>query len=274
MKLLHDFLRTHSADGFITFSNQEAAAMKFGLSFAQVEEAILSIELLPERYKRNRETISRLQQMRLFKSCVAVVGCGGLGGYIIEELARIGIGKIICIDPDVFEEHNLNRQLHASLLTLGGAKVAAAAQRVGEINPAVTVIPLQKAFCQENGTNLLNQANVVIDALDSIPIRLVLADACESMKLPLIHGSIAGWYGQVTTQFPGDRTLQKLYSRYTLDKGVEERLGNPSFSPALVASIEVAEAIKVLLGEGTTLRGRLLSINLFDMEIVDMCIEE
>jgi molybdopterin/thiamine biosynthesis adenylyltransferase len=211
--------------------------------------------------------------MMLIKSCVAVVGCGGLGGYIIEELARIGIGKIICIDPDVFEEHNLNRELYATLTTLGGAKVAAAAQRVGEINTAVTVIPLQKTFCRDNGKELLNQAHVVIDALDSIPMRLVLADVCESINIPLIHGSIAGWYGQVTTQFPGDRTLQKIYSGYTLEKGVEEELGNPSFSPALVASLEVAEAIKVLLGEGTTLRGRLLSINLFDMEIVDICIE-
>lgn len=273
MKLLHDFLRAHAVDGFITFSNQEAAAMKFGLSFAEVEEVILSIDLVPERYKKNQHTISRQQQMRLFKSCVVVVGCGGLGGYIIEELARIGIGKIICIDPDVFEEHNLNRQLHATLTTLGGAKVAAVAQRVGEITPAVTIIPLQKAFCQENGKDLLNQAHVVIDALDSIPIRLVLADVCELMNIPLIHGSIAGWYGQVTTQFPGDRTLQKIYSGCTLEKGVEEELGNPSFSPALVASIEVAESIKVLLGEGTTLRGRLLSINLFDMEIVDIRIK-
>ncbi len=273
MKLLHDFLRAHAADGFITFSNQEAAVMKFGLSFAEVEEVILSIDLLPERYKKNRETISQQQQMRLFKSCAAVVGCGGLGGYIIEELARIGIGTITVIDPDVFEEHNLNRQLYATLTTLGGAKVAAAAQRVGEINPAVTVIPLQKAFSLESGTDLLNLAHVVIDALDSIPMRLVLADVCESMNIPLIHGSIAGWYGQVTTQFPGDRTLQKLYSGYTLEKGVEAELGNPSFSPALVASLEVAEAIKVLLNQGTTLRGRLLSINLLDVEIVDICIE-
>jgi molybdopterin/thiamine biosynthesis adenylyltransferase len=93
------------------------------------------------------------------------------------------------------------------------------------------------------------------------------------MNVPMIHGSIAGWYGQVTTQFPGDKTLQKFYGRYPLEKGIEEELGNPSFSPALVASIEAAEAVKVLLGEGTTLRGRLLSINLFDMEIVDICIE-
>jgi len=273
MKLLHDFLRTHAIDGFITFSNQKTAVMKFGLSLSEVEGVILSMDLLPERYKKNQQTISGKQQMLLFKSCVVVVGCGGLGGYIIEELARIGIGKIICIDPDVFEEHNLNRHLYATLTSLGVAKVAAVAQRVGEINPAVTIIPLQKAFSQENGKDLLNHAHVVIDALDSIPIRLVLADVCELMNIPLIHGSIAGWYGQVTTQFPGDRTLQKIYSGCILEKGVEEQLGNPSFSPALVASIEVAEALKVLLGEGKTLRGRLLSINLFDMEIIDIRIE-
>ena len=268
-----DFLHANAADGLVALTVQKEAAKRFNMSMPQVENQILSLGLLPKRYARNRKTITQEKQLSLFRSNVAVVGCGGLGGYLVEELARIGIGTIIVIDPDVFEEHNLNRQLYATLTTLGGAKVAAAAQRVGEINPAVTVIPLQKAFSRDNGKCLLNQAHVVIDALDSIPIRLVLADICELMNIPLIHGSIAGWYGQVTTQFPGDRTLQKIYSGCTLEKGVEEELGNPSFSPALVASIEVAEAIKVLLNEGTTLRGKLLSINLFDMEIVDIRIE-
>jgi molybdopterin/thiamine biosynthesis adenylyltransferase len=88
----------------------------------------------------------------------------------------------------------------------------------------------------------------------------------------LVHGAIAGWYGHVATQFPGDDTLQSIYSSWKSGKGVEQTLGNPSFTPALVASLEVAEVCKLLVGQGTPLRGRQLMIDLYSMElnVIDM----
>ena len=80
-------------------------------------------------------------QLRLFRSRVAVIGCGGLGGYLIEQLARLGVGTLVLVDPDVFEEHNLNRQLLSSPAHLGIPKVDVARERVAAINPAVTVEP-------------------------------------------------------------------------------------------------------------------------------------
>ena len=244
---------------------QMQAMRQFDLSCRHVEEKALDLNLLPARYCRNRKTISTSEQRVLFKSAVAVIGCGGLGGYIIEEIARLGVGTIRVIDPDIFEEHNLNRQILCTIDQLGKPKVEAARSRVLAVNPAVWVEPVQASFSAENGTDLLQGVQAVADALDSISARRVLADICEAMNLPLIHGSVGGWYGQMTTQMPGDGSIRKIYGACQSQEGLEKTLGNPSYTPAVVASLEVAELSKILLGYGTSLQKRLLSIDLRDM---------
>src|SRR6185369_6175177 len=141
-----------------------------------VERLALEHGIFPARYQRNRNVISLADQLRLFNSKVAVVGCGGLGGYVVEELARMGVGHIVAIDPDIFEEHNLNRQILSTPATLGKAKVEAARQRVEQINPAVSLCAVQDAFGLANGSVLLAGASVAVDALDSISYRLELAE--------------------------------------------------------------------------------------------------
>lgn len=264
---LHDFLTERAEGDLLAWLDQAEAMRRFDLSCADVEAAILEAGFLPKRYQRNRRMISADQQLKLFRSAVAVIGCGGLGGYILEELARIGVGRLVAIDPDVFEEHNLNRQLLSSPATLGKGKAFAAVQRVAEINPAVSIRPVQAAFAPADAAGLLAGVDAVADALDSIQTRLDLVAACERMNIPLVHGTIAGWFGYVTTVFPGEDTLQRLYSGWSGGKGIEADLGNPSFTPAVAASLEVAELIKVLLGTGTPLRGRVLCVNLLDMEM-------
>jgi molybdopterin/thiamine biosynthesis adenylyltransferase len=267
MGTLPIFLRDHADGQLLPWKRQVEAAELFEVTLARVEEVALERGILPARYQRNREAMSVKDQLILFRSSVAVVGCGGLGGYVVEELARLGVGRLVVIDPDVFEEHNLNRQLFSSPANLGQAKVQVAAARVNEINPAVTLVPLQAALSAESGTGLLDGCQVAVDALDTIKVRLELADVCAGLNIPLVHGAIAGWYGHVTTQFPGDDTLQSIYRSWKAGKGVEQTLGNPSFTPALVASLEVAEVCKLLTGQGTPLRGRQLMIDLFSMEI-------
>jgi molybdopterin/thiamine biosynthesis adenylyltransferase len=267
MDSLAIFLRDHADGQLLPWQRQLEAAELFGVTLARVEEAALELGILPARYQRNREAIAVSDQLTLFRSSVAVIGCGGLGGYIVEELARLGVGRLVVIDPDLFEEHNLNRQLFSSPANLGQAKVEAAAARVNAVNPAVTLVPLQSALSLENGASLLGGCRVAVDALDTIKVRLELADVCAGMNIPLVHGAIAGWYGHVATQFPGDDTLQTIYRSWKAGKGVEQTLGNPSFTPALVASLEVAEVCKLLTGQGTPLRGRQLMIDLFSMEM-------
>jgi molybdopterin/thiamine biosynthesis adenylyltransferase len=108
---------------------------------------------------------------------------------------------------------------------------------------------------------------VAVDALDSISCRLELAATCTELDIPMVHGAIAGWYGHVATQLPGDTTVQSIYRNWVEGKGIEKQLGNPAFTPAIVASLQVAEVCKIVLGKGELLRNRKLSIDLLDMEI-------
>jgi molybdopterin/thiamine biosynthesis adenylyltransferase len=261
------FLKNWSRDGMLPWTAHCAAVKLFGVSHAAVEGLALENGLFPARYQRNRQMISCEEQARLFSSRVAVIGCGGLGGYIIEELARLGVGELVAIDPDVFEEHNLNRQILSSTENLGQDKVAAARERVARINPAVTVTAIKDAFGLANGHELLAGASVAVDALDSISYRLELAQVSADLGIPMVHGAIGGWYGHVATQFPGEGTVQGIYRNWVAGKGIEQQLGNPSFTPAVVASLQVAEVCKVLLGKGELLRGRKLSIDLLEMEV-------
>jgi molybdopterin/thiamine biosynthesis adenylyltransferase len=270
MEELQAYLLTQKTGDLLPWAAQATAAGRFTISVAQVEESILTLGLLPARYQRNRQAFTTGQQLQLFRSSVTVIGCGGLGGYVIEELARLGIGILRVVDPDVFEEHNLNRQLLSTVSRLGQAKVQAALERVAEINPAVTVEPVRRAFGIDNCREILGSAQVAVDALDSVTARLELAESCGELGIPLVHGAIGGWYGQVATQFPGERTVQGIFANSAGVEGVEKRLGNPSFTPAVVASLQVAEVCKILLGVGTPLRNRKLVVDLLDMEISEI----
>jgi molybdopterin-synthase adenylyltransferase len=215
---------------------------------------------LTNRYSKNQNMLSEAENQRLRSFRVAVVGCGGLGGYIIEMLARLGIGHITAIDGDVFDESNLNRQLFSLPANVGQSKALEAKSRIQKVNPEVTVNAIAGYLTAENALKLLSGHDVICDALDSMSARRVVQDAAEKTETPLIHGAIAGWYAQVCTIFPGDRTLDRIYPE-EFNKGEEAELGNPSFTPALAASVQVAEVLKVLLNKGETLRNRLLVIN-------------
>jgi molybdopterin-synthase adenylyltransferase len=158
--------------------------------------------------------------------------------------------------------------------TLGKAKVEAALKRVTEVNPAVRLIPHQLYFCSAASRELLQGVTVAVDALDSIPFRLELAQSCTEMNIPMVHGAIGGWYGHVATQLPGDSTVQNIYCNWVAGKGIEKELGNPSFTPAVVASLQVAEVCKLLLGKGELLRRRKLCVDLLDMEMHEIRYEE
>nr|WP_320049136.1 HesA/MoeB/ThiF family protein [uncultured Desulfuromonas sp.] len=263
------WIENHTSSGLLSWADQLTAARRFGVSVACIEAICLKRGILPTRYQRNGAMFSCRDQLCLFTSHVAVVGCGGLGGYVVEELARLGVGHITVIDPDVFEEHNLNRQLFSSTAVLGCDKVTVAAERIALVNPAVVVTPQVKAFSADNGIGLLAGAQVVVDALDSIETRLALAKVCHELEVPLVHGAIGGFYGHVTSQMPEEQHVEQIYQ--TSSKvGIEKKLGNPSFTPAIIASLQVAEVCKLLLNRGTPLSTRMLMVDLLEMEFCEI----
>ncbi|SCG82487.1 molybdopterin biosynthesis protein MoeB [Proteiniborus sp. DW1] len=224
-----------------------------------------------KRYSRNMNMLSPEENASLSKFKVCIIGCGGLGGYIIEMLARLGIGHLTVVDGDVFEESNLNRQLLSDMDSLGKSKALIAKDRINKVNPLINVKAVSERLTEDNGLEILAGHDVIVDALDNIDTRLLIQKQAEELRIPLVHGAIAGWYGQVSTIFPGDRTLDLLYSN-SGSKGLEEELGNPSFTPALVASIEVSEVLKILINRGDLLRRKLLIINTLnqDYEVINL----
>jgi molybdopterin/thiamine biosynthesis adenylyltransferase len=230
-----------------------------------VELAALDCGVVPARYARNLGTVGLEGQARLLRATVGVVGLGGLGGYVVEALARMGVGALILIDGDVFEEHNLNRQLLGTLENLGVEKAQAACGRVARVNAAVEPICHAKTLTRENLPQLLEGADVVVDALDRLPTRLMLQDGAQDLGIPMVHGSIAGFLGQVTTVLPGDPGLHALYGdgEGLPEQGLESELGTPAATPMAVAAWEAQEVVKLLTGHGELLRNRLL---VMDME--------
>lgn len=227
---------------------------------------------LSERYIRNEQMLSAEENKRLREFSIAVVGCGGLGGHIIEMLARLGVGRLTLIDGDVFEPSNLNRQLLATPENLGQSKAKEAEKRVLLINPEVQVLSRQTRLEAHNAEELLKGHDLICDALDNIPTRLIIEGIAAKLQIPVVFGAIAGWYAQIGSVMPGDRLLEKLYMKSEVEQGLEVYLGNPSFTPALAASLQVAEAVKILLGKEGVLRNKLLMIDTLkhDYHIIDM----
>lgn len=213
-----------------------------------------------ERYQRNKKLISQEEQERLAQARVTVLGCGGLGGYIIEMLSRIGVGKLTLVDYDIFDSSNLNRQLLSTEENLGSSKAAEAGRRVRLINSTVEVEVVEERLSPENIEEIIEGSMVVVDALDSIALKKQVEKACTRVNIPMVHGAIGGWIAQVAVVRPGDFLLEKLYGE--VQEGVEKEMGNPSFTPALAASIQVGEVIKLLLNKGSSLEGEILYIDL------------
>jgi molybdopterin-synthase adenylyltransferase len=235
----------------------------FGCPVREVELAALGCSVVPLRYLRNIGTVGLEGQARLLRATVAVVGLGGLGGYVAEALARMGVGRLILIDGDVFEEHNLNRQLLSSEAALGTSKAEAARMRVAAVNSAVETVAHQAVLGRANLSALLAGAGVVVDALDRLPTRLLLQEGAQALGIPLVHGSIAGFLGQVMTIFPDDPGLFGLYGRGPVpEQGLEMQLGTPAATPMAVAAWEAQEAVKIIVGCGHLLRGRLLVLDM------------
>ena len=184
------------------------------------------------RYARNIPALNEAECEILKKKRVLVVGCGGLGGHIIDLLSRIGIGFLRVVDGDVFEETNLNRQLLSQVPLLGASKAKAAADHVHRVNPQISVEAVDAFLTAENVQELIRGCDLVIDA-------------CTDANIPYIYGAIQGWVAQAAISMPGDRLMEMLFPEEIeiRDKSVL------SFTPALCASMQSALCVKLLTGK-------------------------
>ncbi len=227
-----------------------------------------------ERYDRNFNTFSPEEQAKLGASTVVIIGLGGLGGGVCEMLARVGIGRLILVDGDVFEVSNLNRQLLSQEHLIGVPKAETARDRVKAINSWVEVIHRVEFIDGKNLYDQIKGSDVVMDCLDSIDTRFKLQDAAKKALIPIVSGAIAGVTGQVTTIFPKDKGYSLIYGEKSRQqiKGVETKTGNIAYCALFTAALQSSECVKILLSRGDLLRNKLLIAELWTniFEVMDL----
>lgn len=218
--------------------------------------------MMLNRYADNLKTFTAPELERVRQKSVCVVGAGGLGGFVCNGLARFGVGRLTVIDGDVFSDSNLNRQMFARPDTLGRPKALVCKEGLERINGDIPVTAVSDMLEKANARRLLSGHDLVIDCLDNPGARIILEDACEKLGLVFVHGAVNGDTGQVAAVFPGDGLMKRLYSAW--EEGDSPPGGNPVFTVQAVSALQIGEALKLLAGRDSELKGRLLHINLLD----------
>ena len=242
-------------------------AQESSLTVCDVYREALKRGIYPYRYVRNRDVISPKEQITLASSKIAVVGAGGLGGHVIQLLARIGVGHLVVVDYDVFDETNLNRQAFSSGDVLGKSKTSVVADQIEKINRGVELTTFQEKIDSSNASTILKGCDVAVDALDNIDDRFILEEASKRLGIPLVHGALAGFEGRIMTIFPGDAGMKLLYENGHEEQDVKARaestLGVPAITPSIIATYQAMEVIKIVLNRGEPFRNMMVY---FDLE--------
>ena len=207
-------------------------------------------------------------QRRLLNSKVLILGAGGLGSPAALYLAAAGVGTLGIVDFDVVDLSNLQRQILHHVHDIGRPKVQSAVESIGDLNPDVTVVAHQEALSSENARRLFDGYDVIVNALDNFPARYLANDACVLLQKPLVDGSIFKFEGQVTVFRPGHGCYRCLYPSPPPPGVVPScaEAGVLGVVCGVVASIQGVETIKLLLGLGEPLVGRLLFFDALSME--------
>ncbi|MGD1805393.1 molybdopterin-synthase adenylyltransferase MoeB [Dapis sp. BLCC M126] len=207
-------------------------------------------------------------QKRLKAAKVLCIGTGGLGSPLLLYLAAAGIGNIGIVDFDIVDHSNLQRQVIHGTSWVGKPKIESAKNRIHEINPHCQVDLYETRISSENALDILKSYDVVVDGTDNFPTRYLVNDACVLLNKPNVYGSIFRFEGQATVfNYEGGPNYRDLYPEPPPPGMVPSCAegGVLGILPGMIGVIQATETIKIVLGQGTTLSGRLLLYNSLDM---------
>jgi adenylyltransferase/sulfurtransferase len=198
-------------------------------------------------------------QRRLERAAVAIVGVGGLGSPVALYLAAAGVGRLGLIDDQDVELSNLNRQIIFEECDVGRPKVEAAAGRLLLLDAGLRVDARRENIRSSNVADLFAEYDLVVDGTDAFETKFLLNDAAVLLRKPLVHGAVLRWGGQVTTVLPDAPCLRCLFREPPEPGDVQtcEEAGIIGAATGVVGSVQAEEALKVLLGVGNPLSGRI-----------------
>jgi molybdopterin/thiamine biosynthesis adenylyltransferase len=207
-------------------------------------------------------------QRRLLQSKVLIVGVGGLGSSSAFYLAAAGIGKIGLVDYDRVEVSNLQRQILHRTRDIGRLKVESAAETLRALNPDIDIVTHATRLTAANARSIIEGYDVVVDGTDNFPSRYLLNDACYLTGKPYVYGSVWRFEGQATVFTRGNGCYRCLFPTPPSGSTTPscQDAGVFGVIPGIIGVIEATETLKLVLGTGLTLTGRLLLFNGLDME--------
>jgi len=227
-----------------------------------------------DRYSRHLRLpeVGEAGQRKLEAARVAMVGAGGLGSPAAYYLAAAGIGTIVLADDDVVDRSNLQRQILHTDARIGMAKVESARAALSALNPRLTIEGFAERITADNVERLIAGADVVIDGADNFPVRYLLNDACVKLGKPLVYGAVHRFEGQVSVYDAGRHRGQAPCYRCLFPEPPPPEAapncveaGVLGVLPGVIGLLQATEAIKLILGIGEPLRGRLLNFDALAM---------
>ncbi|RFP60057.1 MAG: molybdopterin-synthase adenylyltransferase MoeB [Limnothrix sp. CACIAM 69d] len=235
-------------------------------------------QLLKEEYERYSRHLILPEvglegQKRLKAASVLCIGSGGLGSPLLLYLAAAGIGRIGLVDFDVVDYSNLQRQVIHGTSWVGKPKIESAKNRILEINPYCQVDLYEARLSSENALDIFRPYDIVVDGTDNFPTRYLVNDACVLLDKPNVYGSIFRFEGQATVfNYEGGPNYRDLYPEPPPPGMVPSCAegGVLGILPGIIGVIQATETVKIILGKGTTLNGRLLLYNALDMKFREL----
>ena len=228
-----------------------------------------STDMDTDRYSRQTmlAEIGEEGQRRLSEAKVLVVGVGGLGLAAAVYLAGAGVGTIGLCDPDVVSLSNLQRQVLYGEGSLGMPKADMAVRRLADLNSSIKLIPVSEPVTACNAATVVTGYDVVLDCTDNFAVRYALDDACHEAGVPLVHGAIGEFAGEVAifNGRCGTRYADLYPDREALEGAPRKTSGVLGALPGIIGAMQAAEAIKLIAGFGECLDGRLLTLDLLTM---------
>jgi molybdopterin/thiamine biosynthesis adenylyltransferase/rhodanese-related sulfurtransferase/molybdopterin converting factor small subunit len=243
-------------------------------ALAEAEDVVLSNEEVA-RYSRHLllPEVGMEGQLKLKKASIVLIGAGGLGAPLGLYLAAAGIGRIGIVDFDEVDVSNLQRQIIHGTSDLGRKKLDSAADKMQDINPHLKIDKYDVALNSENALEILRDYDIVIDGTDNFPTRYLVNDACVLLKKPNVYGSIFRFEGQATVFAYEDGPCYRCLYPEPPPPGLVPSCaegGVLGILPGMIGIVQATEAVKIILGQGTTLKNRLLLYDALGMRFREL----
>ncbi len=256
---------TLSHMGYTNVQSMSGGFTKWAAEGRPVDKPVILSDAERRRYARHLTIpeVGEAGQVKLLKSKILLIGAGGLGSPAAYYLTAAGVGTLGMVDFDVVDETNLQRQILHPSERVGTPKIASAKKTLQDFNPALRFVPFEERLTSANVEQIFNGFDIIVDGSDNFPTRYLINDACVRLKKPCVHGSVYRFEGQVTVFDPqkGGPCYRCLYPEPPPPELAPScaEAGVLGVLPGIIGLLQTVEALKLLLGIGEPLVGRLLA---------------